>query len=114
MAIEALRDIQKGGTSAFTTGSGSGQSGWTTVTFPAGGADRASTFVLTNSSITVNSFCIATIRGMGSNDHTWEEHLVEELDVRVGNLVNGVGFEVYIVTRNVKLYGEWNVLWKWE
>ena len=111
MAIEALSDLTRNSVSAFAAG---GASGWTTIDFGVNGSDRASTFIFDQDAISVDSFVSVGLRGMPSADHTYEEHIVEQMDVRTGNLVNGVGFEIYGVTRNVKLYGSYNVFWKWE
>ena len=113
MAIEALRDIQKSAVSAFTGVIGG--VGIATIDFGVNGADRASTFILLNdANIGISTTVVLCgIRGMGSNDHTFDEHLVEQMDIRAGNIVNGQGFEIYAVTRNVKLYGQWSVFWQW-
>ena len=115
MAIESFRDIARNSVSAFNTSSGGGGAGIAEVDFGATGSDMASTFlVLNDAGIQISTTAISVeLRGMGTADHSYEEHYVEELDVRAGNIVNGVGFEIVAKTRNVKLYGKYSVFWSW-
>lgn len=115
MAIEALRDIARNSVSAFNTSSGGGGAGIAEIDFGVNGKDLASTFIVLNdAAISVSTTSVSCgLRAMGTSDHSYEEHLIEQLDVRAGNIVNEVGFELYAVTRNVKLYGKYSVFWSW-
>jgi Carbohydrate esterase, sialic acid-specific acetylesterase len=63
--------------------------------------------ILSNSILSVNVVAIAT------TDHTIDEHVVEALEVRAGNIVPGVGFTVYAASRTGGLAGKYNVHWRW-
>jgi hypothetical protein len=115
MAIEALRDITRNSVSAFNTSSGGGGAGIAELDFGVNGSDMASVFlVLNDAGIQILTTAISVeLRGMGTADHSYEEHYIEQMDVRAGNIVNGVGFEIMGVTRNVKLFGKYSVFWSW-
>lgn len=65
-----------------------------------------------------------------TTDHSVDEHLVEQLLVRAGNIVAGVGFTIYGVNTDQvsepgearsmvsnlaepRIYGKWNIAWVW-
>jgi hypothetical protein len=49
----------------------------------------------------------------GTADHTPDEHWVEELRVRAGNIVPGVGFTIYGIIGLGKAIGTFRVNWVW-
>jgi len=92
---------------------GGGNSGWTFVDFGANGSDTAQTDITGQTGITVDSSCHAEIACKWSDDHSPDEHFIEEIEIRAGGAANGVGFTIYARTRNGLLFGKYNVFWSW-
>lgn len=92
--------------------SGSGNFGSTIVDFGTG-KTVASTVVTGQTSITTSNIILASIASESTVDHSADEHLVEEIVVSAGSIVNGVGFTIYARTRNVPLTGQWKINWTW-
>ena len=123
MVIEAVSDILKGATSAFTLGSGSTNIGTAVLDFGAfPGASDASVVVTGQTGILSTSVVNAFIRPVATADHTADEHLVETLQVRAGNIVVGTGFTIYGFNSNqindskgngTRLSGQWTISWTW-
>lgn len=55
----------------------------------------------------------AWVRAEASADHSADEHMVEALEVRAGNIVPGVGFDIFVHCENSFTYGVWNLSWAW-
>lgn len=51
--------------------------------------------------------------GAGTVEHTADEHIAEFIQITVGALIPGVGFTIYAVAMNNRLYGRYNVSWSW-
>lgn len=91
---------------------------------PLGGAGRAivdfgaqgrttTNVAVPAATITASNVVVAQIAALSTADHSADEHLVEEIDVRAGAIAPGVGFTVFARTRNVKLFGKYTVTWVW-
>lgn len=89
--------------------------GQTTLDFGAfPGATDASVAVTGQASILAGSLVEAWLRLEATATHSADEHLVENLDVRAGNIVAGTGFTIYGITRDqTRMYGTWTVGWVW-
>jgi hypothetical protein len=56
-----------------------------------------------------------------TTEHSKDEHLIENLIIRAGNIVPGVGFTVYGQANNPqnngnagnRIYGKWSCNWEW-
>lgn len=82
--------------------------------FP-GGMD-ASLVITGQAGILGASLVEAWVFPAATADHTSDEHLVEELRIRVpsDSIVAGTGFTIRgIATGFTKLYGKYNVAWAW-
>lgn len=55
----------------------------------------------------------AWLRCEDSADHTKDEHFIENIDIRAGNIVAGTGFDIFGEAKIGTLYGIWNVSWVW-
>lgn len=79
------------------------------------GSDTATVAVTGQAAITAASFVEAwvAIPAAGTADHNADEHWVEELDVRAGNIVAGVGFTIYGRCRVGRTRGQFSVAWAW-
>jgi hypothetical protein len=76
--------------------------GFTTVDFgPFPGASDTFTMVTGQATITSSSLAEAWIRPVDSVDHTADEHLVETLGIKAGNIVPGTGFPIYAFNTNI-------------
>lgn len=93
-------------------GAATGACGLAEVDFGAG-ASQASVAITGQASIGASSAPIAQLMAKATTDHSVDEHLIEEMDVFAGNVVNGVGFTVYAKSRNVALRGKYSVVWSW-
>lgn len=93
---------------------GGGTFGVTTVDFGAHpGKTDATATVTGQSGILSGSSVQAAISATATADHSVDEHAVEEIDIRAGNIVPATGFTIYAKTRNRRLYGLWSVAWHW-
>lgn len=85
------------------------------------GSDEAEVVVTGQAAITATSLVEAQVRiapttgaADSSDNHSLDEHLVENLRVRAGSIVAGTGFTVYGLTEGpCRLKGRWNVDWVW-
>ena len=88
------------------TGATFGAAGTAVVDFGAfPGTDIASVAVADASAI-VGSVYVATVAVAASADHSADEHIVEEIEIRVGAVTAGVGFMLYARGINPQLYGK--------
>lgn len=94
-----------------TTGGG-GNFGVALLDFGSGQTD-ASLAVTGQTDIASDSTVIAQVMAKASDDHSIDEHVVEEITVRAGNIVAGTGFTIYGRTNNFPLRGQWSVAWTW-
>lgn len=78
-----------------------GAQGTTTVDFGAfPGASDASVAVIGQASIIASSLVEAWLYPVATADHTADEHLVETITVRAGNIVAGTGFTIYAMNNS--------------
>lgn len=91
---------------------GTGNVGVALLDFGATGSTEASVFVAAPT-ILIGSIVLASLAAIDSPDHSGDEHLVEEIEVRPGVVEAGVGFAIVGRTGNVPLRGAWNVNWYW-
>lgn len=67
------------------------------------------------SSIVLSSIVEAWIIPADTADHTLDEHVIDSPSVYAGNVISGVGFTLYAVTKDQKRkYGQWSVGWRWK
>jgi hypothetical protein len=117
--------------------SGSGATGVDVVNFGVfpGGSD-ASVAITGQATIGTSSVVQAWLQLADSTDHLADEHRIETLAVYAGNIVAGTGFTIYAVNtsqlserpggwsatetsragesgRGTRIYGKWNVQWRW-
>lgn len=88
--------------------------GHTTVDFgatPTTGDVRIS--VTGQAGIASSSDVEAWIRCEDSADHSEDEHFVENIRARAGNIVAGTGFDIVAECTFGHTYGVWNVSWVW-
>lgn len=93
-----------------------GANGHTTVTFgsaPGTGGDAARITITGQAGIVGSSDVEATLRCEASADHSADEHFVENIRVRAGNIVAGTGFDIVPECLLGTAYGVWNVTWVW-
>ncbi len=90
-----------------------GAVGTAIVDFGVNGSDTAIVAITGQTTIASNSFVSSVIAIADSLDHSADEHFVEEIEVRAGNIVAGTGFTIYARTRNRKLFGQFNLAWSW-
>ena len=104
-----LGDTLNGATGGVATDTS--VSGAVTVDFgPAPGSYLATATVIGQTTIGSNSQCDAWIMGQASPDHNYEEHMIAPITVRAGNIVPGVGFDIW-ATSDMRLTGRFNVQW---
>lgn len=77
------------------------------------GASDVSLAITGQTAIAAGSLVEAWIFPAVTADHSEDEHRVEELTIRAGNVVAGTGFTIYGQTTGERLYGVWNVGWVW-
>lgn len=92
-----------------------GAQGHTTVDFGAApGSGMSGTVTITGQSgISSSSEVEAWIRCEDSADHSADEHFIENIRVRAGNIVAGTGFDIIAECTFGLTYGVWNVSWVW-
>lgn len=92
-----------------------GAQGHTTVDFGAlPGTFMAATVTVTGQTgILSGSDVEAWIRCEDSADHGEDEHFVENIRVRAGNIVAGTGFDIIAECMFGTAYGVFNVSWVW-
>lgn len=75
---------------------------------------EASLTVTGQSTITATSVIEASLQVLASTDHTADEHRVENIKVRAGSIVPGVGFTLYLECTLGGTWGKWNVGWSYQ
>lgn len=94
-----------------------GAQGQTTVDFGSGASqsnDTYKTVTVTGQALILSTSDVeAWVRVAASADHNVDEHSVENLEVRAGNIVVGTGFTIYVTCTTGKTYGVFNLSWVW-
>ncbi len=93
-----------------------GAQGHTTIDFgaaPGTGGQSITTTITGQGAIVASSDVEAWIRCQDSADHSADEHFVENIRVRAGNIVAGVGFDIIGECLLGTTYGVFNVSWVW-
>ena len=93
-----------------------GATGSTTATFGAyPGADATSVAITGQAGILAGSKVEAWLdpTQAATADHSPDEHLAADLDVRCETIVPGTGFTIYLETRHLAQYGSFNISWVW-
>lgn len=70
----------------------------------------ASVFVA-NTTVTSSSRIVAAVAAVATSDHTRDETIAEPIDIRVGDIQDGVGFTIYGICRNGTASSEFFVDW---
>src|SRR5688572_19377829 len=111
MAIEAVADIQKAGTSAFAGGAGGMTRGTALLDFE-NGKDLASVDVTGQGSITTGNKPQAFFMAESSPDDAADAHILAAAlaSLVCGAVVEGVGFTIYGVS-TFGLTGRYTVQW---
>lgn len=95
-----------------------GAKGTTTVDFGAfPGSSDTSVTVTGQTSILAGSLAEAWVFPTATADHSADEHVIEEFEVKAGNVVAGTGFTIYAIERttgDTRLYGQFTVGWVWD
>jgi hypothetical protein len=81
--------------------------------FGAAGSSDTRVDVTGQTNIAASARPIVRVAYLDSPDHSADEHLAEDFNVYAGAVIAGVGFLIYGVTRNVALFGRWNVAWSY-
>lgn len=63
--------------------------------------------------ITSSMRVIPTVAARATADHSIDEHLIEGIDVKAGNIVNGISFTLYATSRTRRLTGLWAIDWSY-
>jgi hypothetical protein len=87
--------------------------GITTVDFGTGALDATTAITGQTGISSTTSAVDAWIMPKASASHSVDEHRIEEIDVMAGNIVNGVGFNIYAQARRFPLTGLFTVAWVW-
>ena len=87
--------------------------GTTTIDFGIGGNSDASVAVTGQAAILAGSLAEAWVFPAVTPDHNVDEHLIEEIEVFAHTVVAGTGFTIFGRTRNVALFGRFNIGWVW-
>jgi hypothetical protein len=88
--------------------------GTSIVDFGATPASLASLVVGGQAGILVSSLVEAWVSPVATANHTADEHIVEELQVRAGAIVAGVSFTIWLTAMGPDgAYGKWTVNWVW-
>lgn len=93
-----------------------GAYGHTTIdfgAFPGTGGTSVIKAIPGQGSILTSSDVEVWIRCEDSADHSADEHFVENIRVRAGNLRAADGFDIYGEVLLGSAYGVWNVSWVW-
>lgn len=114
-----IHELPTGDTVEGATGGGGGGltaadlaiSGTATVDFGSYPGDViATTTVMGQDTIGTNAQIDAWIMGVDSADHNAYEHMIAPIQVRAGNIVPGVGFDIFAVS-TTRLTGQFAVQW---
>jgi hypothetical protein len=74
----------------------------------------ASVAVIGQSGIAVaTSFVEAFIQGDSTADHSADEHVIEPIKLRCGEIVDNTGFTIHGEIPTGRAYGQWTVRWVW-
>lgn len=88
-------------------------SGSAVINFGSGtGSDYTTVAVTGQTGITTGATCEAWMMYETSSDHTADEHLIVPINLRCGNISNGVGFTIYAASEWL-LNGNYTVRWAW-
>lgn len=92
-----------------------GAQGHTTVDFGSapGTGGTSVTKTISDGSIQSSSDVEAWIRCEDSSDHGEDEHFVENVRFRAGNIVANTSFDIIGECTLGSTYGVWNVSWVW-
>ena len=100
-----------------------GAQGTTTLNFGAfPGASDTSVAITGQTGILSGSLVEAWLIPITTSDHSTDEHNVETISIRAGNIVAGTGFTIYgfnagqLFPANglgTLIYGAWTVAWVW-
>lgn len=90
-----------------------GARGLAVVDFGAGGALDAYVAISGQTAITAAHVPMAQVACVATADHSADEHMIEELEVRCGPVLPGSGFLVLARTRNTRLFGRYSISWSW-
>ena len=93
-----------------------GAQGHTTIDFgaaPGGTTQSAIVSITGQAGIVAGSDVEAWIRCEDSSDHSKDEHFIENIRVRAGNIASGTGFDLWGEVVFGSAYGVWNVSWVW-
>ena len=94
-----------------------GATGSTTATFGAyPGADSTSVVITGQAGILAGSKVEAWLdpTQAATADHSPDEHMIADIDVRCEAIVAGTGFTIFLHTRELaSQYGVYNVSWVW-
>lgn len=86
------------------------------IDFGATPTDSASLVITGQAGILAASFVEAWLDGTqaATVDHSSDEHIYAEIDVRCQNIVPATGFTIVARARGpYMMYGQWNVSWVW-
>ncbi len=96
---------------ATPAGSAGTTTGTTEVDF---GTHPGSTYVTVDvigqTGITTSMKAFAVVAAEASADHSVDEHVLEDIKVTTGNIIDGVGFSIYVKAAS-RISGVWNINW---
>jgi hypothetical protein len=78
------------------------------------GVADASLAVTGQADIAADSFLMAQVVAIETDDHTADEHWVDPPIVVAGEIVEGTGFTIYAQAREDNLYGKYSISWMWK
>jgi hypothetical protein len=87
--------------------------GTTTVDFGSTAPDGNDTTALKTITGQASILVEACIRAETSADHSVDEHMIEDLEVKSGNIAAGTGFDIRVTCQTGKTYGVFNLNWAW-
>ena len=96
-----------------TVASSTERSGIATVDFGVNGSDIASVNVTGQAGILPWSIVHVGVALRFTDTHSPDEAMVEQMDVKNSAPSSDTGFTIYAITRNVKLYGKYDIYWSW-
>lgn len=79
------------------------------------GSDTASLAITGQTSILNTSKVEAYVdpTAGSTSDHSVDEHIAVDIDVRCSNIVAGTGFTINLATRSLRQIGGYNITWVW-
>lgn len=109
--------LRRDGAWAAPGGGGGGTTvtgGITTVNFGAfPGATDCKTTITGQAGIIAGSRLRAWVQASATADHNADEHWVEPPAVQAGSIIPGTGFDIFALSANRRLYGQYTVGWEW-